>query len=139
MISVSKQQREESLRVGTQASLMFFFISSRIASRNLKRINNLIVIHWNVFPPSSTLLNAIRMRLIFIDLEPILCHDDNYREHVKMSSTATFSLLPLSLIPRIPSISIIDEWKTFLSYLILNLWNDVTILLFNYRARCVKQ
>lgn len=109
MISVSKQQREESLRVGTQASLMFFFISSRIASRNLKRINNLIVIHWNVFPPSSTLLNAIRMRLIFIDLEPILCHDDNYREHVKMSSTATFSLLPLSLIPRIPSISIIDE------------------------------
>lgn len=38
-------------------------------------------------------LNAIRMRLIFIDLEPILCHDDNYREHVKMSSTATFSLL----------------------------------------------
>lgn len=55
-------------------------------------------------------LNAIRMRLIFIDLEPILCHDDNYREHVKMSSTATFSLSPplsLTLFPRIPSI--IDE------------------------------
>lgn len=55
-------------------------------------------------------LNAIRMRLIFIDLEPILCHDVNYREHVKMSSTATFSLSPplsLTLFPRIPSI--IDE------------------------------